>query len=196
MKKIGFDIDGTILMNDNKYNLLRDKFEGFDENIHYTIYPLGDSLKMNGFVPENFSNKGFYMENKEIIFGKGTFYEGFIEFYNLLIKNNYEIFYITARDKQYEGFTKELFKLNNIPYDNVYHLGSYNKIETLKNLNIEWFFEDNIKNIEMILSATNIKTGFIEAPYNKQFNREHENLFMFKYWENVLKYFKDKENLF
>lgn len=50
MKRIGFDIDGTILMNDNKYNLLREKFEGFDENLHYKTYPLDASLKLYGFV--------------------------------------------------------------------------------------------------------------------------------------------------
>lgn len=193
MKRIGFDIDGTILMNDNKYNLLRKVFPKFDENLHYTNYPLGDSLKMYGFVGEDFSNKGFYHEHKEIMFSEGTFYEGFKTLYSLLVEKGYEIYYVTARSPEYECFTKELFKLNNIPYENVYFLGSYNKVNTLKELEIDMFFEDNTDNIEQISSETDIVLGFIEAPYNKTYVPTNDKVHMFRNWENVLTYFYDQD---
>lgn len=190
MKRIGFDIDGTISMNDNKYNLLRSLFSDFDENIHYTVYPLSESLINNGFVPDNFSNKEFYHANKEVMFGEGTFYDGFKKLHKFLLDNGFEIFYITARDSQYEPLTKKLFELNDIPYENVYHLGSYNKVGKILELNIDLFFEDNTSNINQIISETDILVGFIEAPYNKNFISDDSRVIMFREWENVLSYFK------
>lgn len=186
MKRIGFDIDGTILSNDNKYNLLREVFKGFDENIHYTIYPLDDSLKLHGFVGDEFNGKTFYKDNKEIMFGEGTFYNDFKILYNRLISEGYEIYFVTARSKEYEPYTKLLFEKNGIPYVNVYHLGSYNKVQTLLDLEIEYYFEDNINNILQILKETNVKVGFIEAPYNKFFELNNERFYDFRIWKNVL----------
>lgn len=196
MKRIGFDIDGTISMNDNQYKLLRKLFNGFDETIHFTEYPLTSSLLKHGYIEKGFDEFEFFYEYKEIIFGEGTFYPEFKKLYTYLKENEYEIYFVTARNKNYEELTKKLFELNNIPFENVYHLGTYNKVGTLKELGIELFFEDNVNNINQILNEMEtIEIGFIEAPYNKTFNLENERLHLFRNWENVLNYFKIKEPL-
>lgn len=196
MKKIGFDIDGTISMNDNQYNLLRKTFEGFNEDIHFTEYPLTVSLLKNGYIKEGFDEFEFFYQYKEIIFGEGTFYPGFKKLYNYLIENDYEVYFITARNIKYEELTKKLFELNGIPFENVYHLGTYNKVPLLKELGVELFFEDNVNNINQILNEIdNIEVGFIEAPYNKTFNVHHEKLHLFRTWGNVNQYFIKEELL-
>lgn len=196
MKKIGFDIDGTISMNDNQYNLLKTIFKGFDENIHFTEYPLKNSLLKNGYIGDEFDEFKFFYDYKEIAFGEGTFYSEFKDFYYYLKDNGFEVYFITARNQKYAELTKKLFELNDIPFENVYHLGTYDKVGTLKELGIELFFEDNVNNIYQILNETDdIELGFIEAPYNKTFNLENERLHMFRTWDNVINHFKQEELL-
>lgn len=190
MKIVGFDIDGTITTNDSKYNLVRELYPHFDENIHYTIYPLMESLRLHGFI-KNGDARNIYEDSKDIALGCGTFYATFVELHSYLKGRGVEMHFITARKPAEEIYTKRLFEQNGIPYVNVHHVGSMDKIAVLKQHKIEMFFEDNVHNIDHITAQLEIPLGFIETPYNKNYVPDNPHIYMFRQWGNVLRYFKD-----
>jgi uncharacterized HAD superfamily protein len=83
-----------------------------------------------------------------------------------LIKTN-NIYFVTARDKDLEILTYAYLKKNNIPYDDVFVLGTHYKVDMAKQLKCDIFIEDSYTNA-LQLSENGFKVLLIDTNYNRK----------------------------
>lgn len=183
---LAFDIDGTILTPDVKMNVYQKINPAFTLE-HYTEYPVWKSLENHNMIPANFNRKDFSNRYRETVLATGHFYEDFINFYNYLKANNHTIYFVTARKPQYAKYTKRQFAANGIPYENVIHLGSTHKADTLVAIGADIIFEDNISVVAEVLNKTNVVCCLMERSYTKDCHIEHERFIKAKTFDvNIL----------
>ena len=82
-------------------------------------------------------------------------------------RNQFELFYISARDAHVYDITKNWFELNQIPYDHIELIGNHNKLEVAKMHQVEVFFEDKHDNAVMLAEELNIPVILFDTPYNR-----------------------------
>lgn len=82
------------------------------------------------------------------------------------LKKNSNIYFVTARDKSLELLTRRYLKDNRIPFDSLYVLGSDYKVNKAKELNCDWFIEDNYDNA-IGLSKSGFKVLLMDTNYNR-----------------------------
>jgi uncharacterized HAD superfamily protein len=187
---IAFDIDNTITDGKSLYDFIAELHPTFDENKHYDVYPITTSLLNHGFLKEEIDYLEFIKNNEENIYLKDQLFPGVLEFISKLKDDGHNIFFITARSKDKEVFTKELFERYNIIYENVYHLESYDKTMLSEELNIDFFFEDNVNNATNLLSVKSIKKIFLmKAPYNIQALNDNKQIIKFDDWHKIYEVF-------
>lgn len=82
------------------------------------------------------------------------------------IKQNHQIYIVTAREEQYGPETRAWLNRHGLPYDELLLLGSHEKKETClaKNLNI--LVEDTLE-IGLKVSAAGVPVLLMDAPYNQ-----------------------------
>jgi len=83
-----------------------------------------------------------------------------------LIRLN-NIYFVTARDKDLEMLTYSYLNKNNIPYDDVFVLGTHYKVNTAKELKCDIFIEDCYSNA-LQLSENGFKVLLIDTNYNRK----------------------------
>ena len=187
---IAFDIDNTITDGKSLYDFIAELHPMFDENKHYDVYPITTSLFNHGFLKEEIDYLELINTNDKKIYLKDELFPGVIEFITKLKDEGHNIFFITARSKDKEVFTKELFERYNIIYENVYHLESYDKTKLSEELNIDFFFEDNVNNATNLLTVKSIKKIFLmKAPYNIKELNDNENIIKFDDWNKIYEIF-------
>ena len=82
------------------------------------------------------------------------------KFINHLKNNNCNIYIITGRNENKREVTENWLKKHNICYDNIIFDDKY-KLETCKNLKINYFFDDSLKVVKL-LNVNNIKAYLID----------------------------------
>lgn len=165
---LAFDIDFTMTTGDQHQLVFGRKYQGFDLNTHYNIYPIEDALIKHGFEKEDFNRYDIYKQYTEELFGVSPLEPWFIHVYNY-IKDlpNVEIHFITARNTRYEWATRVLFDHYNLPFDKVHHLGGYHKEELINDLGISIIFEDNVDTVLRVLDVCpNCHTFLVDRLYN------------------------------
>lgn len=83
----------------------------------------------------------------------------------LSLLNN--IYFVTARDKSLTMLTHAYLRKNEIPYDDLFILGSHYKVDTAKELDCNVFIEDNYDNA-IQLSNAGFKVLLIDTNYNRK----------------------------
>ncbi|MEQ8197146.1 MAG: hypothetical protein ABRQ27_03960 [Clostridiaceae bacterium] len=84
---------------------------------------------------------------------------------NLSLNNN--IYFVTARDKSLTMLTHSYLRENEIPYDELFVLGSHYKVDTAKKLDCSVFIEDNYDNA-MQLSNAGFDVLLMDTNYNRK----------------------------
>lgn len=158
---ICIDIDGTIT---DPYFWLNSANRYFHKNV--TINEITDYkiYKAMGVTAEQYIE--FYDKFKFKIHNEEeNIREDAREIIKELIKNN-SIYFVTAREKDLEILTHSYLKKHDIPYDNVFVLGTTYKVDIAKELNCDIFIEDSYENA-LQLSENDFKVLLIDTNYNR-----------------------------
>lgn len=83
-------------------------------------------------------------------------------------RNNYELYYISARGTNVHDITLKWFEQHAVPYDHIELIGSHDKISVAKKHAVEAFFEDKHDNAVMIAEELAIPVLLFDTPYNRQ----------------------------
>lgn len=82
-------------------------------------------------------------------------------------KEQYELFYISARGENVRDITHDWFAEHAIHYDHIELIGTHKKIETAKHFNVHLFFEDKHDNAVEISEELDIPVLLFDTPYNR-----------------------------
>lgn len=82
-------------------------------------------------------------------------------------KEQYELFYISARGNNVSDITLEWFQKHAIAYDHIELIGTHKKIEAAKRHNVDLFFEDKHDNAVEISEELDIPVILFNTPYNQ-----------------------------
>ncbi|ALS78880.1 hypothetical protein ACQKDD_01590 [Planococcus kocurii] len=83
-------------------------------------------------------------------------------------KDQYELYYISARGDNVRDVTVDWFAEHAIAYDHIELIGSHKKIETARRHNVHLFFEDKHDNAVEIAEELSIPVLLFDTPYNRQ----------------------------
>lgn len=159
---ICIDIDGTIT---NPYFWLDMANKYFNKNITIDEVTDYEIDKVMGITREEYND--FYNKNKlEMHNEQISLRENAKETIEELIKLN-NIYFVTARDEDLKIITYSYLKKKNIPYDDVFVLGTSYKVEMAKKLKCDVFIEDSYANA-LQLSESGFKVLLIDTNYNRK----------------------------
>lgn len=98
----------------------------------------------------------------------------------LSLTNN--IYFVTARDESLKMLTHGYLRKHEIPYDDLFVLGSHYKVNTAKELNCDVFIEDNYDNA-IQLSESGFKVLLLDTNYNRK--PLNENIIRVHDWNEI-----------
>ena len=158
---ICIDIDGTIT---DAYYWLDITNKYFNKNIteqQVTEYYIHEVM---GIDVKEYDE--FYDKNKIAIHSQQKLRED-VQIVIKRLSAIHNIFFVTAREKSLTMFTHSYLKNNEIPYDDLFVLGSHYKVDKAKELECSVFVEDNYDNA-VELSNAGFKVLLIDANYNRK----------------------------
>ncbi|BCZ46672.1 nucleotidase [Clostridium gelidum] len=157
---ICIDIDGTIT---DPYYWLRYANNYFNSNISESQITSYDISKVLNVDRNDYLE--FYEKYKFEIHTNQKLRDDVIDTLDILHKFN-NLYFITARDKSLELLTY-LYLLNHeIPFDEVFILGTHNKVPKAIDLNCDIFIEDSYDNA-IDLSNSGFKVILLDTNYNR-----------------------------
>lgn len=157
---ICIDIDGTIT---DPYYWLSYANEYFNLNVtedEVTEYAIHKVLN----VEEN-AYLEFYEDLKVEIHSKQPLRKDAKEILDILHKYN-NLYFVTAREKSLEILTVSYLLGKDIPFDEVFVLGTHNKVPKAIELNCNVFIEDSYENA-ILLSEYGFKVLLLDTNYNR-----------------------------
>ena len=158
---ICIDIDGTIT---DPYFWLNAANKYFKKNISIEEVTQYRVDKVMGVTRDEYMD--FYNKNKfELHSGKEPLRKDVKRIIKKLINTN-NIYFVTAREKDLEILTYHYLNKHNIPYDDVFVLGTSYKVDTAIDLKCDVFIEDCYENA-LQLSDSGFKTLLIDTNYNR-----------------------------
>jgi len=158
---ICIDIDGTIT---DAYYWLNITNKYFNKNIkeeEITEYYIHDVM---GIKLEEYEE--FYDKNKIEIHSEQKIRQD-VKIVLKSLSELHNIYFVTARDKSLTMFTHSFLKKNEIPYDDLFVLGSHYKVNKARELECNVFIEDNYDNAVQ-LSDAGFKVLLIDTNYNRK----------------------------
>ncbi|HEY8804925.1 MAG TPA: hypothetical protein VIM42_07455 [Clostridium sp.] len=173
---ICIDIDGTIT---DAYYWLNITNKHFNKNIteqQVTKYYIHEVM---GIKPEEYEK--FYEQNKIEIHSEQKIREDaqmVIKRLSLL----HNIYFVTAREESLTMFTHSYLKKNDIPYDDLFVLGSHYKVDKARELDCNVFIEDNYDNAVQ-LSIAGYKVLLMDTNYNQK--PLNENIVRVYNWKEI-----------
>lgn len=109
---------------------------------------------------------------EEIYFSECPPFPNAVEVLNQLVKEGHEIYYITARDKQYAEGTKEWLIKNGFPVDEKKFfcgMKDEEKIKIIQEMQLDYYFDDKPEVLETLLELP-LKVYAIDNSYNQHVN--------------------------
>ena len=162
MKKLNIciDIDGTIT---DPYYWLSYANEYFNLNVSESQVTSYDIHKVLNIEQKDYLE--FYEKFKFEIHSKQKLRNDVKEVLDILHNYN-NLYFVTAREKALELVTFLHLLDNEIPFNEVFHLGTHNKVPKAKELNCSIFIEDCYDNA-ILLSNNGFKVILIDTNYNR-----------------------------
>jgi len=160
--KFGIDIDGTVTTNDWLYPFIKRDFDIDIDPELVTEYDLSDFVT----VPPHEFNQWWTKKEAELI-ESPPLSPNAKEILNDWAVDH-ELYFISARSQSVLQVTRDWFLRNQITQHHIELLGSHNKIETAKLLQVDLFFEDKHDNAVDISEQCNIPVLLFDAPYNRK----------------------------
>lgn len=180
---ICIDIDGTIT---EPYFWLDIANEYFNKNIpvdNATEYEVHKVMGVTSKDYEDFYNKyKFKMHNNEV-----KLRENARDMLKELIKTN-NLYFVTARDEDLKIQTYSYLNEHDIPYDDVFVLGTHYKVDTAKKLKCDIFIEDSYKNA-LQLSENGFKVLLLDTNYNRK--PLNSNIIRVFNWDEIYEIIKE-----
>jgi uncharacterized protein len=173
---ICIDIDGTIT---DPYYWLDIANKYFNKNIKpwkITEYSINETI---GVSIEEYLR--FYEKNRFKIHNEEPIREDAVKIINKLF-NRSNIYFVTARDKDLEMLTYHYLNKHNVPYDDVFVLGTTHKSSTAKDVGCDVFIEDSYENA-LELSKDGFKVLLIDTTYNRK--PLNENIMRVFSWDEI-----------
>jgi uncharacterized protein len=167
--KFGFDIDDTLIqLRQHAFHLYNKKLEKKIDLEHFHRLKTLEIHEPFGMNAEE-GGKLWRSLAEEIYFSDCPPLPSAVEVLNNLANEGHEIYYITARDKEYGEKTKEWLIKNGFPVDeDKFYCGMKDeeKIEIIKNLELDYYFDDKPAVLETLLELP-LKVYAIDTSYNK-----------------------------
>ena len=178
MKKLNIciDIDGTIT---DPYYWLTYANNYFNSDIIESQVTCYDISKVLNVKQSDYLK--FYEKFKFEIHSKQMLRKDVKKVLNNLYEHN-NIYFVTARDKSLELLTFLYLKKHQIPFDEVFVLGTHNKAPKAKELNCDIFIEDCYENA-LQLSNNGFKVILINTNYNRL--PLNKNIIRADNWNNI-----------
>jgi uncharacterized protein len=167
--RLGFDIDDTLIqLRQHAFHIYNSKLnkqvslDQFNELKTLEIHePFGLNAEEGG--------KLWMSLAEEIYFSECPPFPHAVEVLNSLVEDGHEIYYITARNKEYGERTKEWMIKNGFPVDDdkfYYGMKDEEKIQIIKELDLDYYFDDKPAVLETLLKLP-LKVIAIDNSYNK-----------------------------
>lgn len=80
----------------------------------------------------------------------------------------FELFYISARDIDLYQITHKWFEEHQVPFDHIELIGSHDKINVAKKYEVDLFLEDKHDNAVMLAEELKIPVLLFDTPYNRK----------------------------
>lgn len=175
--RFGFDIDDTLIqLRQHAFHLYNKKL---NKQIDLEQFHALKTLEIH--EPFGLTSKeGAHLWSslaEEIYFTECPPFPDAIEVLNRLVKEGHEIYYITARDKQYADRTKDWLIKNGFPVDEKkFYCGMKDeeKIKIIQDLQLDFYFDDKPAVLETLLELP-LKVYAIDNSYNKHVNMPRLN---------------------
>lgn len=159
--KFGIDIDGTVTSPTTFVPYLN---KSFNLNLTYNDIKDYNLAKAVNITDEEMSK--WFLQNEAGIYQESPLAENVRETLEQW-HQDYQLIYISARDKRYEEITYDWFAENNMPYHAIHCTGKHNKVVPVQENKIDLFFEDNYKNACQIAEECGIPVVLFDTPYNQ-----------------------------
>jgi uncharacterized protein len=182
-KRIGIDIDGTVTCPTTLVPYLN---EAFDVNLTYEDITAYDLTKVVEVTPEDFAQ--WFRQVEPTIYEQSPLAKGAKEVL-LEWKEQFELFFISARGTHLLDLTRQWFDRNDLYYHHIELIGTHNKIESVKKHNIELFLEDKHDNAVSIHEECGIPVLLFDAPYNQ--DPIPEGVIRVKGWQQAKQWVND-----
>ncbi|MHC0035894.1 hypothetical protein [Pseudoneobacillus sp. C159] len=159
--RFGIDIDGTVTSPSSLIPFLNKAF-GLNLTLadikQYELTPLVDISEAE------FAN--WFMENEAEMYRESPIAEGAKE---ALIQwaQEHELYFISARRNHLYEETKTWFDKHEIPYCHIELIGKHDKIDAVKQHQVQVFLEDKHDNAVMIAETCDIPVLLFDTPYNQ-----------------------------
>ncbi|MFT8320106.1 MAG: HAD family acid phosphatase [Bacillus sp. (in: firmicutes)] len=170
--KYGFDIDDTLInLREHAFRLYNQKL---NKNLDLRVFQAIKTVEIHepfGLLAHE--GKALWNSLREdIYFTNCPPFPMAVEMLNELVKNGHEVYYITARKKQFAEKTMEWMKQQGFPIqeDHFYcGMEDHDKIHIINSLELDYYFDDKPAVLET-LADTTINVYVKDHPYNKELN--------------------------
>lgn len=152
--KFGFDIDDTLInLRQHAFNIYNKKLK---KNIPLASFHALKTVEIHEpFGLNAIEGKQLWDSlREEIYFTDCSPFPGAVEALNELVHNGHQVYYITARNKQFATKTKEWMKEIGFPVvDHHFYCGmeDHEKITIIQNLKLDYYFDDKPAVLETLI---------------------------------------------
>ncbi|MFA9455814.1 hypothetical protein ACERJO_03500 [Halalkalibacter sp. AB-rgal2] len=160
-KRMGFDIDGTVTDPNTFIPYLNKHFKKNLTLDHLIEYDLTSIL---GITEEQFwewmgqFEGTIYSEAPIAMNAEQTLHEW---------SKHHDLVYITARRKHLTDITHQWFTEKQLPFDHIELVGKHDKLDAIKEHEVDIFFEDKHDNAVAIAEEFQIPVILLDTPYNR-----------------------------
>lgn len=177
-RKFGLDIDGTVTSPHTFIPYIND---AFNKNL-----TLDDITQYNLSIALGISEKKFWQwmdQNEPKIYEQAPLFSPSTKSILKKWEKHHELFYISARREHLLDTTYSWFKKHNIPYSKIECVGERNKVEFVKDYQLDIFFEDKHENACNIAEECKIPVILFDTPYNRL--SSPSNVYRVKTWNEA-----------
>ena len=160
-RRFGIDIDGTITTQDSMLPYINKAFRlqlTLEDIYQYEFYPFVNVPKQEFDL--------WFQKHEPIMYSESPMAKDAKQILQKW-KEEFELYFISARNETLLPITKEWFSKNDLLYHHIELIGTHNKIATVKKHQIDLFFEDKHDNAVAIAEECNIPVILFDAPYNR-----------------------------
>ncbi|PKG21836.1 hypothetical protein CWS01_20465 [Niallia nealsonii] len=168
--KFGFDIDDTLInLREYAFGLYNKKLQ---KNIDLEIFKALKTVEIHHpFGLQDVEGKELWNSlREEIYFTDCPPFPMAVETLNELVKSGHDVYYITARNKEFGERTKEWMQRQGFPMqEGHFYCGmeDHEKIHIIKKLELDFYFDDKPQVVET-LADTVVQVYVKDHPYNQE----------------------------
>lgn len=187
--KFGFDIDDTLI------NLREHAFHLYNKKLNDNVPIEAFQQLKKVFIHEPFGltdEQGKEMWNhslNEIYYTNCPPFPLAVETLQELVKQDHEVYYITARPKEHGERTREWMKRNGFPVQDerfFYGMEDHEKAAIIQTLKLDYYFDDKPEILETILNEST-QVFLMDQSYNR-----HKNLPRITDWKELITIIENK----